>query len=249
MVKKILIIDDSPAFLMYIGLLLKRLNYRVIPCETGVESLRLLKLTEPDAVLLDLHMPSIDGLKILQHIRNDKQTASIPVIIVSHDSSSEAIEKCMNLGSCDFLTKPIKIDRLHDVLERCFYSHKGTNRKRLRERFVKKLVVTCRGNQFEFYAETLSEGGIYLRTRDPFPIGSDVELTLPLAEEDSLFLRGTVIYTKKLSEDFMNLPPGMAIQFKGLSDNDVRNLRTYVENLLAEDLLASQEERVIEKSQ
>jgi len=247
--KKIFLVDDSQAFLMYAGLLLKRLNYRVIPCETGLECLRLLNLTEPDAVLLDIHMPSFDGLKILQHIKNDKKTASIPVIIVSHDASSELIEKCMNLGSYDFLTKPIKIDELYRVLERCFYSDANKIRKYLRERFVKKVVVTYRGGHFDFYAETLSAGGIYVRTRDPFPIGSDVELTLPFGEKGSLFLKGTVIYTKKIFEDFMNFPPGMAIQFKGLLDNDVRTLKTYVENLLAEDILASQEECVIEKSQ
>lgn len=245
--KKIVLVDDSQTFLMYVGLLLKRLNYRIIPAENGLECLKLLKLTEPDAILLDLHMPPLDGLKILQHINEDRQTSKIPVIMVSNDASPESIKRCMDLGAYDYLTKPLKIDRLHNVLEECFFAHKGTNRKHLREKYVRKLAVFCGGKEYEYYAETLSEGGIYLRTRDPLPIGTEMQITLRLNETHFLPVKGTVIYTKKLNEDFMNLPPGMAIQFRGLSAADVQLLKSYVADLLAKDILESQEERVIEK--
>jgi len=245
--KKIVVVDDSQTFLMYVGLLLKRLNYRIIPACNGMECLRLLKLAEPDAILLDFHMLPLNGLKILQHIKEDRQTSSIPVVMVSNDSSPESIKKCMDLGAHDYLTKPVKIDRLHNVLQECFFGYKGTNRKHLRERFIRKLSVNCQGKDYEYYAETLSEGGIYLRTMEPFPIGTDVDITLLLDETPSLRVNGTVIYTKKIHEDFMNLPPGMAIQFKGLSDEDKQVLKSYVEDLLAKDILESQEERIIEK--
>jgi uncharacterized protein (TIGR02266 family) len=107
--------------------------------------------------------------------------------------------------------------------------------------------VCCEGKDYEYYAETLSEGGIYLRTRDPFPIGTDVDITLRLDETHSLQVKGAVIYTKRIHEDFMNLPPGMAIQFRGLSSGDKQVLKSYVQDLLAKDILESQEERIIEK--
>jgi len=247
MEKKIVVVDDSQTFLMYVGLLIKRLNYRIIPACNGVECLKLLKLTEPDAILLDFHMLPLNGLKILKHIKEDRQTSSIPVVMVSNDSSPESIKKCMDLGAHDYLTKPLKIDRLHNVLQECFYGYKGTNRKHLREKFIRKLSVNCQGKDYEYYAETLSEGGIYLRTMEPLPIGTDVDITLRLDETYSLQVKGAVIYTKKIHEDFMNLPPGMAIQFKGLSDGDKQILKSYVQDLLAKDILESQEERIIEK--
>jgi len=247
MEKKIFVVDDSQTFLMYVGLLLKRLNYRIITACDGVEFLKLLKLTEPDVVLLDINMLPLNGLKILQHIKNDRQTSSIPVIMVSNDGSPDSVRKCADLGAYDYLTKPLKIDRLHKVLQECLFGHKGTNRKHLRERFVRKLKVYCEGKDYEFYAETLSEGGIYLRTRDPLPIGTDVDITLHLDETHFLQAKGIVIYTKRIHEDFMNLPPGMAIQFKGLSEGDKQVLKSYVEDLLAKDILESQEERIIEK--
>lgn len=247
MEKKIVIVDDSQTFLMYVGLLLKRLNYRIIPACNGVECLKLLKLTEPDAILLDLHMLPLNGLKILQHIKDDRQTSSIPIVMVSNDASPESVKRCMDLGAYDYLTKPIKIDRLHNVLQECLFGYKGTNRKHLRDKFIRKLSVYCMGRDYEYYAETLSEGGIYLRTRDPFTIGTDVDITLRLDETHSLQVQGTVIYIKKIHEDFMNLPPGMAVQFKGLSAGDKQMLKSYVQDLLAKDILESQEERIIEK--
>lgn len=245
--KKIVLVDDSQTFLMYVGLLLRRMNYRIIPAGDGVECLKILKFAEPDAILLDLHMPPVDGLKILQHLKDDRQTASIPVIMVSNDGHPETIKKCMRLGAYDYLTKPLKIDRLHNVLEECFYSHIGTNRMHLREKFIRKLTVYCEGKEYEYYAETLSEGGIYLRTLEPFPIGTDLEITLLLDEVHSLQAKGKVIYTKRIHDDFMNLPPGMAIQFRGLAERGVQLLKSYVADLLAKDILESQEERIIEK--
>jgi CheY-like chemotaxis protein len=109
MEKKIVIVDDSQTFLMYVGLLLKRMNYKVIQACDGVECLKVLKLTEPDAILLDLHMSPVDGLKILQHVKNDPQTASIPVIMVSNDANPDSVKKCTDLGAYDYLTKPVKI--------------------------------------------------------------------------------------------------------------------------------------------
>ena len=247
MEKKIFVVDDSQTFLMYVGLLLKRMNYRIIPACNGMECLKLLKLTEPDAILLDFHMLPLNGLKILQHIKDDRQTSTIPIVMVSNDASPESVKKCMDLGAYDYLTKPIKIDRLHNVLQECLFGYKGTNRKHLRERFIRKLSVYCEGKDYEYYAETLSEGGIFLRTIDPFPIGTDVDITLCLDETHTLQVKGTVIYTKIIHEDFMNLPPGMAIQFKGLSAEDKQVLKSYVQDLLAKDILESQEERIIEK--
>ncbi len=244
--KKIIVVDDSPTFLMYTGLLLKRLNFRVIPAENGVEFFRLLNFGKPDAVLLDVEMPMMDGTKVLRHIKADKQTSKIPVIVVSVDSSPETIQKCKGFGCYEYLTKPVKIDRLHGVLQECFYGHAGTNRRHMRERFIRKIPVSRDGKRYEFYSETLSEGGVYLRTRDPFPIGTEIRLDLPL-EGTTMTVKGDVIYTKDLYGDYMDLPPGMAILFKDLSEVDLRLLKECVADLLAKDLFESQEERIIER--
>ena len=97
-------------------------------------------------------------------------------------------------------------------------------------------------------SETLSAGGIYLRKKDPFPIGARVEIVVPVKkEEDGLHLQGTVIYTKELFGDLFKLPPGMAIEFKGISEDDYHTLRNYIEELLTEDIAEGQEDNSIAK--
>jgi CheY-like chemotaxis protein len=246
MSKKILLVDDSQTFLMYVGLLLKRLGFTVIPAEDGVELLALLKLRNPDLVILDVEMPLMDGLKALKYIKEDTETSHIPVVIVTANSSSATIKKCRDLGCSDFLSKPIKIDRLHEVLQQSFFSHKGVYRKYLRAPYREMVMVTYGGSPHEFLSETLSEGGIYVREENPPKVDKPVEVSLQLTGESPLLLQGTVIYRKEKYGDFSSTPPGMAIAFTGVSEDNAARLKAYVEGLLAGDLMAEQKETVIE---
>jgi CheY-like chemotaxis protein len=245
MSKKILLVDDSQTFLMYVGLLLKRLGFSVVPAEDGVELLALLKLRNPDLVIVDVEMPLMDGLKALKYIKEDKETSHIPVVIVTADSSSATIEKCRRLGCSGYLLKPIKIDRLHEVLQRCFFSHKGAYRKYLRAPYRESVTVTYRGSPHELLSETLSEGGIYVREENPPKVDETVEVSLPLTRGDLLLLKGTVIYRKEKYGDFSSIPPGMAVAFTGIGEDSAARLKAHIEILLAGDLMAEQKETVI----
>ncbi len=247
MKNRMLISAESQSFLMNMGILLNRMGFKVIPAGNGSEVLKIIKLCVPDVVMLDTQTAIMDGISVLKHIKEDKQTSNIPVIMVSSDSSSKTIEKCKNLGCLAYLLKPINIAKLHEIIQKSIYSLIGTSRRHLRASFIRKVVVTYNGIQHEHYAETLSEGGIYIRGLNPFPIGSEVEVTLPLKGKSSICLKGVVIYTKGLFGDVFKIPSGMAMEFKGLTTDEFKKLKDYVENLIAEDILDSQEETVIEK--
>src|SRR5512140_3092109 len=113
-----------------------------MPAESGLEVLRLLKLSSADLVILDVHMKVMDGLTALRAIKEDKHTSQVPVIMVSHDSDRETIDKCNAMGCYDYLTKPLKIAELHESLQRCFFAHSGTSRKYLRIPFKGKVVLS-----------------------------------------------------------------------------------------------------------
>lgn len=245
--KKILLVDDSHTFLMYVGLLLKRLGFAVIPAEDGVELLALLKLRSPDLVMMDVEMPLMDGLKALKYIKEDKDISHIPVVIVTADSSTATVEKCMSLGCSGYLTKPIKIDRLHEVLQQCFFSRQGVYRKYLRAPYREMVTVTTKGEKRNLLAETLSVGGIYVRDENPPKADEKVEVSLPLPGQDPAFLTGTVIYRKEKYGDFSSTPPGMAVAFTGVGEETSARLKAYVEGLLAGDLLAEQRETIIKR--
>ncbi len=245
--KTILIADDNKTFLMYISMLLKRMGFQIIPTENGIGALKLLQLVGPDLIMIDVNMPLMDGITLLKHIKNDKQTFRIPVVMVSVDSNEKTIKKCEELGCMGYLVKPVDIDSLHDILQDCIFSRMGIKRKHLRSQFNKKVSVFFNGIQHDLYAETLSEGGIYLRKKDPFPVGSELEVQLPLKDGHSLDLKGIVIYVKGIFGALFKIPPGIAIEFKDISRDDSIRLTDYVIDLLAGDILESQEEIVIKK--
>lgn len=231
---------------MYIGLILKRLRFTVIPAQNGVEVLKFSKLSEPDLIILDMHMETMDGLTVLKYLKEDAQTSRIPVIIISTDATEGTMRKCKEAGCSAYLAKPVRIDQLHEAIQNCFFSTQGTNRKHLRVSVNKKISVTYQGTDYQLYSEAISTGGMYVVKEEPFPVGSDVGIKI-LLNKDTLSLKGTVIYIKELFGDLFKLPPGMAIQFKDISVNDRTTIKYYIENILAEDIFESQEEDLIDR--
>jgi len=245
--KTVIYADDNKTSLMYIGLLLKRFGFRVMPADSGFEALKLMKLIEADVVVLEVHMQHMDGVAVLRHMRENTLTSHIPVIMISADSRHESVEACRNLGCANYLFKPLKVDLLHNALQECFFTHKGISRKHLRALFHRKVIVIHRETRYELFAETLSAGGIYLRKENPFPLGDTLDLTIPLTQGDSLQLKGTIIYMKELLGDFLTLPPGMAVQFREITAGDALQLKNHLETIIAGDILEGQEEKIIEK--
>ena len=245
--KTVIYADDNKTSLMYIGLLLKRFGFRVMPADSGFEVLKLMKLIEADVVVLEVHMQHMDGVAVLRHMRENTLTSHIPVIMISADSRHESVEACRNLGCANYLFKPLKVDLLHNALQECFFTHKGISRKHLRALFHRKVIVIHRETRYELFAETLSAGGIYLRKENPFPLGDTLDLTIPLTQGDSLQLKGTIIYMKELLGDFLTLPPGMAVQFREITAGDALQPKNHLETIIAGDILEGQEEKIIEK--
>jgi CheY-like chemotaxis protein len=246
--KRILIVDDSETFLMYISILLRRMGFnKVIPANSGVEALKLLRMMMPDVVLLDIAMPQMDGVTILRHIKGDNHTSNIPVIMATIVSDSKSYEECERLGCSGYLTKPVKLTELNDTLNRCISYAGGKKRRFLRTSFKKKVAITCNGVTEEQYAENLSQRGIYIRKRNPFNVGTEVEIALPLKGGKTVNLEGTVIYIKVFSEDISTNSPGMGIEFKELISNDSEMLRTYIAELLTKDIIEEQDEPIIKK--
>ena len=244
--KSILVVDDSEVFLTYISMTLRRMGYdKIIPANNGTDALELAKLLLPDVVLLDVAMPQMDGITTLKHIKENEHTAKIPVIMLASTYNTETIETCKKLGCLGYLMKPVKITALNEALVQCIVYAGGQKRKLLRTAFDKQVTITHGRIKKEHYAVSLSEGGIFIRKINPFPVGTDVEVTLPVKHEKHIHLRGTVIYVKCVSGDFFKIVPGMAIEFRDVSKKDAQILKEYIIELLTKDILEAQEEPVI----
>lgn len=100
---KVLVIDDQPDVLTLTGLLLKHLGYDVVLADNGLKGLELYRREHPDVIVLDLTMPEIGGIEVLQRIRSADLTQ--PVIVVTGDSRPETEQEVRALGVSEFIVK------------------------------------------------------------------------------------------------------------------------------------------------
>lgn len=103
----ILIIDDEPVNLSVLSTLL-RSEYRVRAANSGENALRAAtSLPTPDLILLDVMMPGMDGYEVLARLRENPATCTIPVVFVTALTEAQDVGRGLQLGACDYLTKPI----------------------------------------------------------------------------------------------------------------------------------------------
>ena len=114
--KKVLVVDDNPDVVMLFQRFLRGAPYRAVQARSGAEALRLARELRPDAITLDVMLPSQDGWDILGHLRALPETAQTPVIVCSVLPEREI---ALALGVADFLAKPITRAALLTALDRC----------------------------------------------------------------------------------------------------------------------------------
>ena len=114
--KHILLVDDVSTNLKYEDLILKN-KYKVTMVKSGQETLECLKSVKPDLILLDIHMQDMDGYEVMEHMKEDPETADIPVILLTADADEDGEERGIALGAADFIRKPINPQDLLDRIE------------------------------------------------------------------------------------------------------------------------------------
>jgi CheY-like chemotaxis protein len=121
---RILCVDDEPGVVELVGLILKPQNIQVEGANSGAEALEVMRRQPPDAVLLDVMMPEMDGWEVYKQMRADDKLKNIPVIIVTaRNSSFEEIIARERTGIKDYLTKPFLPNDLRKSLARILESN------------------------------------------------------------------------------------------------------------------------------
>jgi len=115
--KKILVIDDEPEVADFLKTRLEPKGYEVAASYCGEDGLKKIKAARPDAVLLDIIMPGMDGLEVLRAIRRNPDTASMPVIMLTAKKDTASILKSENLSATDYIIKPFNLGELEKLLE------------------------------------------------------------------------------------------------------------------------------------
>ncbi|MFO8057589.1 MAG: response regulator transcription factor [bacterium] len=104
--ESILAVDDDEDILELVRYNLERANYRVKAVTSGEEALDAARSFLPDAILLDLMLPGVDGLEVCRILKNDSQTSAIPILMLTALGEEADIVTGLELGADDYVTKP-----------------------------------------------------------------------------------------------------------------------------------------------
>ncbi|MBP5384782.1 MAG: response regulator [Lachnospiraceae bacterium] len=123
--KNILIVDDDPSYLGIVRAWLKD-TYKVSMVTSGLQALKWLGKNKADLILLDYEMPVTSGPQVLEMLRSDTETRSIPVIFLTGRSDKESVMSVLSLKPEGYLLKNIEQAELLDKLDK-FFAHKKIN--------------------------------------------------------------------------------------------------------------------------
>jgi PAS domain S-box-containing protein len=116
--KTLLYIEDNlPNLKLIERILSKRPAIRMITAQQGSMGLELARQHQPDLVLLDLHLPDMNGDQVLIWLRSEPRTADIPVVLISADAIGSEIERLKQLGARAYITKPFQVQHFLGVLD------------------------------------------------------------------------------------------------------------------------------------
>ena len=99
------------------GMLLRRPQVQLSVSMTGLDGLAAIRLQRPSLILLDMHLPDIDGLELLRHLKDDEELGGIPVVVVSADATAAHMEAALTAGAAHYLTKPVNLAGFLAVLD------------------------------------------------------------------------------------------------------------------------------------
>lgn len=173
---RVLVAEDHPINLKYMNILLQKMGHQATFCENGQQALQLLAENSFDVVLLDYHMPVLDGLAATEAIRAlDGPARDIKVILVTADVVNDTRKRALEVGVNEFTSKPLQAEDLERALARCGLLD-DTNR------------------------HSTLHGALSTRSSSPFPLSSyELPMRLPDAQSSASQLVDPESYGEILS--------------------------------------------------
>jgi CheY-like chemotaxis protein len=116
--KTILIADDKATGRELVRTVLEKSGYTVMEAANGVDAVRCAREQRPDLIILDLHMPDLDGFGVIQELRRDESFKATPIVALTASAMYGDRERAMSLGFTGYITKPIRLSALREEVER-----------------------------------------------------------------------------------------------------------------------------------
>ena len=116
--KTILIADDSESIRELVNMTLESAGYQVIVCSDGEDAVQKLDGTRVHLVITDLHMPKLDGIGVISHVRKHNAYQHVPVLVLTTESQANKKTEAKDAGATGWIVKPFVPDKLIEVVKK-----------------------------------------------------------------------------------------------------------------------------------
>ena len=221
--KKVLIAEDVGLFFELEESILWRNDIDILVAQTGQQALEMIKQERPDLVLIDLNMPEMSGDECCRLVKNDPELRSVPVVILSHASWEEDLDRARIAGCDDIVLKPINREHFLKTIREILHIADRTS-----PRIPARLKIHSGRLTDDLFISTtvdIGTGGAFYESEEVYPIDTPLSVTLFLpGVEKAVKCRAKVAWVNT-SEIVVKpmYPVGMGIQFVDLNP-DYRDL-------------------------
>jgi len=234
-IRTVLLVDSSASILLYLAMLLQRLEYRVATARNAEEALRMMEESLPMIVVTELSLSSMSGIAFLKHMKDQPRFKAIPVVVLTSETDPGMKDTCAALDCAAYLVKPVEPAVLFRTIQTISES---IPREHIRLATSLKVVVgdgsLIGGCKRTEYATALSEGGLYVRTLYPQPRNTLTPVQFMLKGRE-IVAKAIVLYSCNLGEGPFK-EPGMGMKFVEIIDADRGAIREFIKEQLTSDL-------------
>ncbi len=122
--KRLLIVDDSATMRQLLVMALRKIDgigpLVLVEAKDGQDGYEKFKTTHFDLVMTDIRMPNMDGLQLINKLRDELGNKTVPIIVISTKGEEDDIQKGLNLGASEYMLKPISATRLRELITKQF---------------------------------------------------------------------------------------------------------------------------------
>ena len=234
--RTILIAGSKTNSQLSLTILLQRFKYNVSIASTAPEAFESAIALRPALIITDLVMQGASGMDFLQKLRNDKRTASIPVLFTVSASDASAERRCMDYGATGCISKPIQAEELYRTVQAVV-----ERRPRENIRIALKMPVSVDNVPLAASEEVcevgLSEYGMYLPTGSPSLKNKRINVEMHI-DDRTISAEGTVLYAIAAGSK-PGHEPGMGIKFATISPQDQAFIRKFIHDEVTHEVLAA----------
>jgi CheY-like chemotaxis protein len=205
-------------------------GYEASSASTAAGALELVSKSIPALIITDVVLPGMSGIDLLELLKHETRTASIPIVFMIFPTDAAAERRCQGIGASGCISKPFQAEELYRIIQNVIEPRPRAN-IRIRTQLsvsLNQIPLECPegGCKIE-----LSEHGMYVPMVDPYPAHRRISLQINIKDR-TISAEGSVLY-RKTGSTGLSRGAGMGLLFTRIDPQDREYIRTYIRGEVA----------------